>query len=461
MSDELTLNITLNRTVIPSASQPQMVYVLLEIQPGKELGTVRMPVNLSLVVDRSQSMCIPILTEEQFAGLARRGAVREVVVDGVPVWEFRNVPGDLAVNAPRALDFVKTALRNVVEQLGPTDHFSLTVFARESRALIGNEEAANRRRLLAAVDQLDGLQLGDETYMARGMASGYAEATRRMSPEMVTRIILLTDGFAADGEECLRQAQTAAAARLPVSTVGLGVEFNEELLISIADMSKGNAYFIHDPQEIPAVFARELSGVQAIALRNLELKLALTGGVELRKVHRVKPAIADLGPVAITDGSASIPLGDLERDAPPALLLELIAPPRPAGKYRLARVVLAYDNPVQGLSGQKFRSDIVVQYADGPAASSSADPHVMNVVEKVSAHNLQTRALQEAQAGNAAGATVRLRAAYTRLLAMGENDLAEATRQEIENLQRAGQVSPAGAKRLRYETRRLTEKTEE
>lgn len=85
----------------------------------------------------------------------------------------------------------------------------------------------------------------------------------------------------------------------------------------------------------------------------------------------------------------------------------------------------------------------------------------MNVAEKVSAHNLQTRALQEAQAGNVTGATVKLQAAYTRLLAMGENDLAEATRQEIENLQRAGQVSPAGAKRLRYETRRLAEKTEE
>ncbi len=458
MSDELALDIRLNRTTIPGVRQPQLVYVLLSIQPTAELGTVRLPVNLSLVVDRSQSMCIPILTEEQFEELARRGGVREVVVDGVPVWEFRNVPPDLAAGAPRNLDFVKTALRNVVEQLGPADRFSLVVFARDARVLIGNEAASKRRRLLAAVDQLDGLQLGDETYMARGMALGYAEATRRMSPETVTRMVLLTDGFAADGEECLRQAQQAANARIPISTVGLGVEFNEELLISIADMSKGNAYFVHDPQEIPDVFARELSGVQAVALRNLELKLALTGGVELRKVHHVKPAIADLGKPAVMDGSISIPLGDLERDAAPALLLELIAPPRPTGKYRLAQVVLAYDNPVQALAGQKVRADIVVQYDESAAAGAPLDPHVMNVVEKVSAHTLQTRALEEARAGNIAGATARLQAAYTRLLAMGEGELAEATRQEIENLQRSGQVSAAGTKRLRYETRRLTER---
>ena len=461
MADELSLNVRLSRIALPMLQQPQLVYALLEIQPAADLGTVQLPVNLSLVVDRSQSMCIPILTEEQFAELARRGAVREVVVDGIPVWEFHNVPADLAMKAPRNLDFVKIALHNVVEQLGPADRFSLVVFARDARVLIGNEDAANRRRLLAAVDQLDGLQLGDETHMARGMALGYAEATRRMSPEMVTRIVLLTDGFAADGEECLRQAQAAAAARVPISTLGLGAEFNEELLISIADLTKGNAYFIHDPQEIPAVFARELNGVQGIVLRNLELKLALTGEVELRKAHRVRPVIADLGTVTITGGSASMPLGDLERDAPPALLLELVAPPRPAGRYRLAQVVLAYDNPIQGIMGEKIRADIVVQYAAGPEAVSAPDPRVMNIVEKVNAHGLQTRALRDAQAGNVAGATQKLQAAYTRLLALGEHDLAEATRQEIENLQREGQLSAAGTKRLRYETRRLTEKGKE
>ena len=108
-------------------------------------------------------------------------------------------------------------------------------------------------------------------------------------------MVLLTDGFTADSDECLRQAQKASAAGLTISTVGVGMEFNEELLINIAEMSKGNAYFIQDPQDIPAVFAQELSGVQAIALRNLELKLRLTGGVELRKAYRAKPVIADLG----------------------------------------------------------------------------------------------------------------------------------------------------------------------
>jgi Ca-activated chloride channel family protein len=104
------------------------------------------------------------------------------------------------------------------------------------------------------------------------------------------------------------------------------------------------------------------------------------------------------------------------------------------------------------------RSDIVVQYSDDPWAGTQTDAKVMNVVEKVSAHRLQTRALQEVQAGNIAGATVKLRAAATRLLNMGEDELAQAALQEAENLERQGQLSAAGTKKLRYETRKLTQK---
>ena len=458
MPNELSLNIRLNRTIIPAINQPQLVYALLEAQPAKDLGTAQLPVNLSIVVDCSESMRIPILTEEQFEEMARRGTVREVMVDGIPVWEFQNAPTEIAANAPRSLDFVKAALRSALEHLRSEDRFSLVAFASRTLRLIGNQSGAEKRQLLKAIEQLEDLQVGDDTYMAPGMALGYQEAAQALSPEMVNRMIILTDGFTRDSDECLRQARHATAQGLSISTVGLGVEFNEELMITIADMSSGNAYFIHDPQDIPEVFIQELSGAQAITLRNLELKIRLAAGVELRRAHRVMPVISHLDSVSILDRSLNIPLGDLERDSSHALLLELIVPPRQPGTYRLAHVILAYDNPAQGLVGEKVRSDIIVRYMAAPQADTQADAQVMNVVEKVSAHRLQTRALQEARAGNIAGATTKLRAAATRLLHMGEKELAQAALQEAENLERQGQLSAAGTKKLRYETRKLTRK---
>jgi Ca-activated chloride channel family protein len=82
----------------------------------------------------------------------------------------------------------------------------------------------------------------------------------------------------------------------------------------------------------------------------------------------------------------------------------------------------------------------------------------MNIVEKVSAFKLQTRALEDAARGDVAGATQKLKAAATRLINMGESDLAQAALNEAANLEQRGQMSAAGTKRLRYDTRRLTQK---
>jgi Ca-activated chloride channel family protein len=82
----------------------------------------------------------------------------------------------------------------------------------------------------------------------------------------------------------------------------------------------------------------------------------------------------------------------------------------------------------------------------------------MNIVEKVTAFKLQTRALEEAKMGNVSGASQKLRAAATRLLEMGEEDLAQSALEEAENLEKSGQMSARGTKKLRYETRKLTQR---
>ena len=459
MADELTLHWYLSNAYVPVTNQPRLLYLLLEVEAGEQMGTIPVPVNLSIVVDRSESMCIPMLTDAQFEELARMGAVQEVIADGVPVWRFDNVPLGFMDDCPRNLDFVKIALRTALERLTSEDRFALVAFAGEAVTLIRNRSGGKKRDLLKVIEQLDDLELGDDTHMARGMALGFEEAQRGSSPAMVNRMIVLTDGFTLDPERCKELAQQATTAGISVSTMGLGVDFNDELMISIAENSGGNAYFTPDPQEIPVAFAQELQGVQSIALRNLELKMRLSAGVELRKAHRVKPIISDFGHVPIFDRSFNLPLGDLEQEAQVSALLECTVPPRPEGTYRLAQSVLAYDDPARGIGGDKVRQDIVFQYTSNPNLVSQYDPHVMNLVERVSAFKLQTRALEEAAMGNVGRATAKLKAAATRLLVLGEEELAEAASQEAERLEREGTMSPKATKKLRYGTRKLTQKS--
>ena len=60
--------------------------------------------------------------------------------------------------------------------------------------------------------------------------------------------------------------------------------------------------------------------------------------------------------------------------------------------------------------------------------------------------------------GNIVGATQKLRAAATRLLDLGEIELAQAAQQEADNLEQSGQMSAGGTKKLRYQTRKLTQR---
>ena len=136
-----------------------------------------------------------------------------------------------------------------------------------------------------------------------------------------------------------------------------------------------------------------------------------------------------------------------------------VADHRLRAQHRMAQAELHY-TPVGATAPQVVKQDVLLSFS-ADANAPAHDPRVMNLVEKVTAFKLQTRALSEAEAGNVAGATQKLRAAATRLLDLGELELAEKTNKQAEELEKGGGLSAAGQKELKYATRRLTQKLEE
>jgi len=516
MVKALNLIGTVNTPYLPVTGSQRLVYLLLEVDecgagahcaertasvlPGereftrerssplhREDGSALLPVNLVLIVDVSESMHVRVATEAQFEELARTGALQEVLVDGVPAWQPVDVPEELLFRLPRKIDRVRDALQAVIEQLRPDDRFALVAFAGRAVTLIPNALVTDsiKHRLFDVVGGLDGLQLGDDTYIGQGLALGFEELHRGTSaglgeradtghppqreekqshrearPYLADRLFVLTDGFTLDERECRAWARQAQKARVPISTMGLGGEFNEELMIPIADQTGGEAYLLEDPEDISPAFAQELHRAQAVRYRNLELKLRFPRGVEVRAAYRVRPSIAPLDSVN-EENSYSFALGDLVAGESPALLLELIVPPRSVGVYRLAQALLACDDPAGGLAGLKTRSDVVVEYTTDPDQVSRRVARVMHVIEALSAYKLQRRAQDDLAAGDVEGATRKLRTAATRLLDMGNETLAAEMEREAENLERRGRADPMRTKKLRYETRKLTQGLEE
>jgi Ca-activated chloride channel family protein len=455
MTEALTLTCTVNTPYLPATGNPRLVYLLLEVGAGADSNSL--PVNLALVVDVSESMHFRLATEAQFEDLARRGLLKEVLVDGVPAWQSSGIPREVLTGMPRKIDRVKEALLSAVEQLRSSDRFALIAFAGQAVTLIPNTSGAEKRRLLDSVGGLDQLQLGDDTRIGRGMALGFDELERGTGARLANRMLVLTDGFTQDEADCRADAARARQARIPISTMGLGGEFNEELMIPVADQTGGEAYLLEDPDDIPEAFARELQRAQAVRYRGLEMKLRPSSGVEVRAVYRVRPTIAPLE-VFNDDGSYSFSLGDLVTGEDPALMLELIVPSRQPGVYRLAQALLACDDPAGGPTGLKTRADVVVEYTADPAQAAHQVPEVMHVVEALSAYKLQRRAQADLESGDVGGATRKLRAAATRLLDMGEQALAAEVERQAEELEQHGRADPQRTKRLRYETRKLTQR---
>jgi Ca-activated chloride channel family protein len=175
-------------------------------------------------------------------------------------------------------------------------------------------------------------------------------------------------------------------------------------------------------------------------------------------VWQVLPMISNLGYRPLSDRDVQVTLGELEKGQPRSLLVELLMGARPVGSYRIAQAEISYDVPGLKLVGEKVKADILLNLTADAVQAKRYDPEVMNVVEKVTAFKLQTRALEEAKMGNVAGASQKLRAAATRLLELGEEDLAQSALDEAENLEKSGQMSSHGTKKLRYETRKLTQR---
>lgn len=456
MANEIALNTTMNVESVPAGEQPRLIYLLIDAKPGEGATSSAVPVNMAVVLDVSESMRLPVLTQKQFKELSELGVARQTVSDGVPVWTFKTIPEHIRKQAPSNLEAVQSAISDAATHFESSDRVSLVAFADRAEVLLRGLSGSEKSRLLDAVNELGTVTLGDQTEIGAGLQAGLAELSRAAAPDMVNRMLVLTDGFTLDPERVKGLAKQARASKIAVSTLGIGADFNERLLVEVADASHGNAYFARTPAEIPPAFAQELAAVQSVTVRGVEIEVKLSAGVELRRAYRVRPAISAVIDAKRKGRSVAVSMGDLDPANPPALLVEVIVPTQQRGTFRIAGISVNHTGP-NGKMQVGATGDVVVRYS---MSKEREEPNaaVMNTVEKVTAYVLQTRALNDMAAGNIGAATMRLRAAATRLLTVGETDLANAVEAEASRLEKSGQVSPEGAKEIRYATRKLTQR---
>ncbi len=415
MNEPVLLSATWSRDPVV-AGPAQVNYVLIEARPATVTTTTDAPpLNFCMVLDRSGSM------------------------------------------AGAKIQQLKRAVSEVVAKLRPQDVVSIVLFDDTLQVLVPAQQASDLPTLQNAIESIS--EQGG-TAMSLGLDAGLAELQKFHAADRVGRMLVLTDGQTwGDEDTCRDLATKIGALGVPITALGLGDEWNEALLDDLATNSNGESDYIANPDDISRYFQQTLQTAQTTAVQNAKLLLRLLAGVTPRAVYRVSPKIANLGYQPISDREVRVDLGEISGDGA-SVLIDLLVPEREPGVYRIAQAELQYDAPALQISGGSIKLDIPLNYTVDASASQIA-PAIMNTVEKVTAFKLQTRALSEAEAGNIAGATQKLRAAATRLLDLGEVDLAETMQQSAETLEQGKQISAADQKQLKYATRRLTQRLDD
>ncbi len=256
----------------------ETVHALLELTaPQTRKGAERPPATLEVVIDRSSSMA-----------------------DG-------------------RLYAALQALDGLIGRLSPTDRLGLVTFANEVAVPVAagpvGDGAAIRHALGTIYPQ-------GMTNLSGGLLRGIQEAQRVADGEGAT-LVLLSDGHANQGIVDHGQLESFAAgaqsARITASTIGIGLDYDEDLLATIARGGGGNASFAEQGDDAGAALASEVEGLMSQAVQAASLTVRPTDDVAAVRLFNDLPATA-------IDGGFMVELGDLQADETRRIMLEIDVP---------------------------------------------------------------------------------------------------------------------------------------
>ncbi len=171
------------------------------------------------------------------------------------------------------IELAKLAAVGVVQNLRPIDRVGVLVFDNSYEWAVGIRPAADRdsiERLISGIQADGGTQI----------APALAEAYHKVLPLDVAykHIVLLTDGISEEGDS-IELSRRARAARVTISTVGLGQDVNRNYLEKIASLAEGRSYMLNEPE-----------GLEQILLRDVEEHSSSTAVEQSIKAKVVKQA---------------------------------------------------------------------------------------------------------------------------------------------------------------------------
>ena len=185
---------------------------------------------------------------------------------------------------------VKEALLTFVSQLRETDVLSIVLFDSEAEVLMSARPLGNREEVKRLIR---GIQPGSSTNIHAGLMLGYREALKNYSRDSTNRVVLLTDGIANTGvtepAQIARESLGYNDRGIDLSTIGVGLELNKDLLRELAKSGRGLFHFVADAEDIEKVFLKEVQSLVSPVASEPNLEITYDAGLELVQLYGYEP----------------------------------------------------------------------------------------------------------------------------------------------------------------------------
>ncbi|MBW7888332.1 MAG: VWA domain-containing protein, partial [Bacteroidetes bacterium] len=221
-------------------------YLQISLKTGNfNLHNTRKPMNIAVVIDRSGSM-----------------------------------------DDERKMDYAKKAFRRLIEQLEPRDILSVIVYDDKIDVLRSARRIGNDKQSILRI--LDEISPRNSTNLGGGLIVGLHQAEKNIRKEFVNRVILLSDGLAnigiTDPNLLNSIAKEFRRKGVSISTMGVGLDYNENLMMSLAESGGGNYYFIEQPNMLASIVRKEFESVSAVVAQNAVIQLKLDANVRIQDI---------------------------------------------------------------------------------------------------------------------------------------------------------------------------------
>jgi Ca-activated chloride channel family protein len=287
-----------------------------------------------------------------------------------------------------------------VDQMLPSDRLSVVTFDDRIDLLFPSEPVTNKQSMK---DLIARVTARGSTALHEAWVRGGLTVSERMLDQGINRVVLITDGLANVGitntDEIVTQAMGLYQRGVSTSTIGIGADFNEDLLMPMAQSGGGNAWHVVEPNDMQQIFQVELEGLIAQFAHTVSLSLIPADGVRIVDV---------LNDFDLTE-TGRYRLPNLQAGSPLDIVVQLKVGAEETGtQMRLLDLRLGF-TPQDAKNAEVLKQAHTVEFASRAEVDSSPVHHeVIKTVQFLMNARARNEAMKRMDQGDYVGAQVVL-----------------------------------------------------